>query len=56
MLLAGAIESDALWDAVTIDELWQERHWGIDADALATRAARRVEWDAAVRCLALLNA
>ena len=55
-LLAGAIGSDALWDAVTIDELWQESHWGIDAEALATRAARRAEWDDAVRFLALLDA
>ncbi|QHL90094.1 ATPase [Sphingomonas changnyeongensis] len=54
-LIEGAAGADALWDAVMLDELWQEEQWGADDLALAARAARRADWDAAVRFLTLLR-
>lgn len=54
-LVEQAAAPDALWDAVMLDELWQEEQWGADDLALAARAARRAEWDAAVRFLASLR-
>lgn len=54
-LAEGAFDGDALWAAVNCDELWQEQRWGADAEAIAARAAKQREWDAAVRFLALLR-
>ncbi|QNE31549.1 ATPase [Sphingomonas sp. NBWT7] len=54
MLAEGAIDADALWQAVTVDETWQAEQWGEDAEASAARAGRRREFDAAVRFLSLL--
>ncbi len=51
---AGALSGETGWDAVTLDEMWQERRWGEDADAKAARDARQQDWDAAVRFLTLL--
>lgn len=52
-LVEDAATPDTLWDAVTLDEAWQEEQWGEDALATKARAARRAEWDAAVRFLEL---
>lgn len=52
----GAVDAAAAWDAVTVDERWQESRWGEDAEAAATRAAKRAEFDAAARFLSLLRA
>ncbi len=46
---------DALWAAVNCDEHWQEQRWGADDEAIASRAAKQREWDAAARFLALLD-
>jgi chaperone required for assembly of F1-ATPase len=54
-LVDGAGGPDALWDAVTLDEQWQEERWGVDALATQARDARRAEWDAAARFLTLLS-
>lgn len=54
-LAEDAFDRDALWAAVNCDELWQEQQWGADADAVAARAAKQREWDAAARFLALLG-
>lgn len=54
-LVDGAAAAPALWDAVTLDERWQEERWGEDALATRAREARRAEWDAAARFLALLG-
>ncbi len=54
-LTEGAISSDAGWAAVTIDESWQERHWGSDGEAGAARTLKRSQWDAALQFLALLG-
>lgn len=54
-LIEDAATPDTLWDAVMLDELWQEEQWGEDALATKAREARRAEWDAAVRFLDLLG-
>jgi chaperone required for assembly of F1-ATPase len=52
-LAEGAVDADALWDAAHVDEAWQEEHWGADPLAADARAARRREYDAAVRFMRL---
>lgn len=54
-LVERAFAPDRLWSAVNLDELWQEELWGADELAEKARAARRAEWDAAVRFLRLLG-
>ncbi len=49
-----AFDADTLWHAVSLDELYQERRWGADAQAQAQRAAHKHDWDHAARFLALL--
>jgi chaperone required for assembly of F1-ATPase len=49
-----AFDAEALWEAVSLDELYQERRWGADAEAQAQRAAHKRDWDNAVRFLGLL--
>ncbi|WP_439568667.1 ATP12 family chaperone protein [Sphingopyxis sp.] len=46
-----AFDAETLWDAVSLDELYQERRWGADAQAQAQRAAHKRDWDNAVRFL-----
>jgi len=41
------IDAGAAFDAATVDEDWQMRAWGVDAEALARRAARFREFEAA---------
>ena len=49
-----AFDREDLWDAVSLDQLYQERRWGADAEAQAQRAAHKRDWDNAVRFLGLL--
>lgn len=49
-----AIASDAAWSAAELDEDWQAERWGTDAFAAEARAARRREFNAAIRLLATL--
>lgn len=42
---------DEAWNAAHIDEDWEIELWGEDAEAVARRAFRRSEFDAAVRLL-----
>ena len=49
-----AFDPEDLWDAVSLDQLYQERRWGADAEAQAQRAAHKRDWDKAVRYLGLL--
>jgi chaperone required for assembly of F1-ATPase len=53
-LIEGAQDADALWQAVSLDELYQERRWGTDDLAIAARAKKRADWDNAVRFLSLV--
>jgi chaperone required for assembly of F1-ATPase len=54
-LVERAFDADRLWEAVNLDELWQEEQWGADLLAEQAREARRRDWDAAVRFLSLLG-
>jgi len=54
MLIESAHNADALWQAVSLDELYQERRWGADDLAIAAREKKRADWDNAVRFLGLL--
>lgn len=53
-VIADPVASDVIWNAVTLDETYQENRWGFDAEASALRDARKVEWDNAVRFVTLL--
>jgi chaperone required for assembly of F1-ATPase len=48
----GRLAPDAAWAAAHVDEDWQISQWGADETALAVRAARRRDFDAAARVLA----
>lgn len=50
---AGAFESDVIWAAAHADEDWQMTQWGRDDMAMDRRAARFVEYKAAVKVLRL---
>ncbi len=54
-LAENAIEAEVAFDAAHLDELWQEERWGADDFALEARAARRADFLAACRFLALLG-
>jgi chaperone required for assembly of F1-ATPase len=49
----GAITADGAWAAADLDEAWQRELWGEDPLATDAREARRREFDAGVRFLAL---
>jgi chaperone required for assembly of F1-ATPase len=51
----GRMTPDEAWKAAHVDEDWQIAQWGEDAEAAARRAARRRDFDAAARALALLK-
>lgn len=51
----GQLSTQDAWQAVSIDELWQEEMWGVDSDAQKARAAREAEWMDAAEFLRLLN-
>ncbi len=53
-LAHGGLDADATWAAAHVDEDWNIQRWGEDAEAMARRAARRLEFDAAARMLVLL--
>ena len=53
-LSEGAYDADTLWQAVSLDELYQERRWGADGEAQAMRARREADWHNAARFLSLL--
>ncbi len=53
-LLENAFDADALWQAVSLDELYQERRWGADSEAQKARAGNQRAWDNAARFLRLL--
>lgn len=53
-LIEKAFPAAELWDAVSLDELYQERRWGADSEAQKARALRKTEWHNAARFLSLL--
>jgi chaperone required for assembly of F1-ATPase len=50
---AGAIDAEVGWTAAHVDEDWQMAQWGKDEIALARRAARFAEFEAAATVLRL---
>ncbi len=56
LALALRLETaDRVWQAGLLEELWQAEQWGEDADAAASRARRRAEFDAGTRLLDLVG-
>jgi chaperone required for assembly of F1-ATPase len=51
----GALDVDAVWAAAHVDEDWQMQQWGRDEIALARRAYRFAEMQAAAKVLTLLS-
>lgn len=54
-LAHGARDPDQVWDAAHVDEDWNRDQWGVDEEVAARRAAREVDFRAAVRILRALN-
>lgn len=52
-LAEHAAQPAAIWAAANVDEDWQTERWGEDALSAEARAARRRDYDAAVRFLVL---
>jgi chaperone required for assembly of F1-ATPase len=46
-------DCEALWPLVNLEELWQEQQWGRDDQAVAARAIKQAEFQAAARFLDL---
>jgi chaperone required for assembly of F1-ATPase len=54
-LLSGVVDPDQAWAAAHVDEDWNIEKWGVDEEVAAKRAARLVDFRAAVRILEALN-
>ncbi len=54
-LVRGAWPAATLWDAVALDEAYQQERWGHDDAAAALNARRRAEWLNAAAYLALIG-
>lgn len=56
MLGRGKLSAVQAWNAALVDEDWNMRQWGEDAEAVARRTARLSEFEAAAKMLALSGA
>jgi chaperone required for assembly of F1-ATPase len=54
-LLHGVRDSDQVWTAAHVDEDWNAEKWGVDEEVAARRAARLVDFRAAVSILDALK-
>jgi len=54
-VLEKAVTPEAAWDAVSLDDRWQLKRWGSDAEAQAALDNRRRDFLAAARFLDLLG-
>jgi chaperone required for assembly of F1-ATPase len=54
-LLHGVLDSDQVWVAAHVDEDWNIAQWGVDHEVAARRAARLIDFGAAVSILKSLN-
>jgi chaperone required for assembly of F1-ATPase len=54
-LLRGVIDQDQVWTAAHVDEDWNVEKWGVDEEVAARRAARLIDFKAAVGILRALN-
>jgi chaperone required for assembly of F1-ATPase len=55
-LLHGVRDPDQVWTAAHVDEDWNIEKWGVDEEVAARRAARLVDFKAAMTILAALKA
>lgn len=51
---SGTHEAHELWPIICLDQLYQERRWGSDAQAQTQRAAHERDWLGAARFLSLI--
>lgn len=54
-LLQRAAPADKVWEAAHVDEDWQVSRWGADHEAAHRRKMRKVDFDAAVRMLEMVD-
>jgi chaperone required for assembly of F1-ATPase len=54
-LLHGRLSADDVWTAAFVDEDWNAEKWGLDEEAAARRAARKVDFEGAVAVLRALE-
>jgi chaperone required for assembly of F1-ATPase len=54
-LLHGVLDPDQVWAAAHVDEDWNSEKWGVDEEVAARRAARLVDFRAAVSILKALD-
>src|ERR1700724_311776 len=54
-LMRGVLDADQVWAAAHVDEDWNIEKWGADEEGAARRAARLVDFRAAVSILKALN-
>lgn len=54
-LAEKAFDSERIWQAICLEELWQEELWGADGEAVAARRHRRAAFDAAWRFCCTVN-
>ena len=54
-LREGARDADQVWAAAHVDEDWNSEKWGVDEEVAARRAARLVDFKAAVTILDALK-
>ena len=55
-LAHGVRDADQVWAAAHVDEDWNAEKWGLDEEAIARRAARLRDFEAAVTVLAAVKA
>ena len=55
-LMHGVRDADQVWAAAHVDEDWNSEKWGADEEVAARRAARLVDFRAAVTILSALKA
>jgi chaperone required for assembly of F1-ATPase len=54
-LLRGRLSAEEVWAAAFVDEDWNAEKWGLDEEAAARRAARKVDFEGAVAVLRALG-
>ena len=54
-LVRGAMDSDDVWAAAHVDDDWNVEKWGVDEEVAARRAARFIDFRAAVTILDALK-
>jgi chaperone required for assembly of F1-ATPase len=52
----GVRDADQVWTAAHVDEDWNAEKWGVDEEVVARKAARQVDFEAAVAILKALAA